>query len=68
MDIQFFGKFGILLNDGVINIFRIIHQVHLVDGDHQMRNPQEGDKKSMTFGLCKHPVAGVDQNDGAVGG
>ncbi len=43
-------------------------QVHLVDGDHDMPDTQQGRDETVPAGLGLHTVAGIDQDDRQVAG
>src|ERR1019366_2505156 len=54
--------------NGAENFFAVLHQVHLIDGDHQVANAQQGGDESMPARLCQQAMASVDQHDGQVRG
>ena len=57
---------GVLLLDGVEHLVRVVHQVHLVDGDHHPLDAEQRHQEAVTTGLGEHTLAGVDQDHGHV--
>ncbi len=47
---------------------RVVDQVHLVDGQHHVRDAEQGGDGGVPAGLLDDPVAGVDQDHGQLGG
>ena len=47
---------------------RVLHEVHLVDGEDDVGDAQQGGDGGVAAGLFDHAVAGVDQDDGEFGG
>lgn len=62
------GVGGELLGDRPEDGFGVVDQVHLVDGQHAVRDAQQGGDRGMAAGLLDHAVAGVDEDHGQVGG
>ena len=52
----------------VEDVLAELHQVHLVDRDHEVRNAQQRGDEGVAARLRQHAVARVDQDDGEVGG
>ena len=46
----------------------VVHQVHLVDADEQVRDPQQRGQEGVTPRLLDDPFPGVDEHEGEVGG
>ena len=61
-EIAVFGR------DFVEDVLAVIHQVHLVDRDHDVRNAQQRGDEAVPLGLRQHAFARVDQHDGELGG
>ncbi len=61
-------KVAVVAADLVKRFLAVADQVHFVDRDDDVSNPQEGDDKAMAFGLGENTVAGIDQDHGQVGG
>ena len=47
---------------------RVVHQVHLVDGQHDVADAQQRHEIAVPPRLRQHALAGIDQQDGGVGG
>ena len=62
------GEGLIIAADLLVSLLRVIDDVHLVDGDDDVLDAQQRDDESVPLGLHQDAVAGVDQNDGQVGG
>ena len=60
--------FPIVRYDGGKHLFAEIHQVHLVDGHHDLPDAQQRGDEGVADGLFHDAVAGIDQNHGQVGG
>ena len=60
--------FPIVRYDGGKHLFAEIHQVHLVDGHHDLPDAQQRGNEGMPHGLFHDAVPGVHQNHGQVGG
>ncbi len=58
---------GELLGDGGEHRLRVRDQVHLVHGQHHVRDAQQGGDGGVPAGLLDDAVAGVDQDDGQLG-
>ncbi|SBT10469.1 conserved hypothetical protein [Candidatus Propionivibrio aalborgensis] len=54
--------------DPVIDVLRIVDQIHLVDGHDNMRDVDQMGEVGVTSCLCQHAFARVDQDDGKIGG
>jgi len=54
--------------DGVEAFATPVDEVHLVDGEDEVANPEEGDDAGVAAGLREDALAGVDEEDGEVGG
>ena len=48
--------------------FRIVDQIHLVDGEHNMPDPDERDEHAVPTRLHQHALARINQDDGKVSG
>ncbi len=59
---------GELIANRVVNGLVEAHQIHLVDGDHEMPDAQQIGDKRMAARLRQHAVARIDQDDGEIGG
>ena len=62
------GKLCISRFDFVKTRFAIVHQVHLVDRHNDGLNAQQGGDKTVALGLCLHPIAGINQDNGHIRG
>ena len=62
------GKAAVVRNDILVTLLVVIHQIHLVDGQHDVANADQVRKIGVTTGLRQHALASVDQDDGEVGG
>ena len=61
------GKSGEILADSLEYFSGIVHQIHLVDRYHQMRDADQAGEVGMAARLGKHALARVDQNNGKIG-
>ncbi len=61
---------AVVVADLVEALLRPVDQVHLVDGDDDVADPEQAGDVAVSLRLGQDPVAGVDQDDGqlAVGG
>ena len=57
------AKRAVLFHDGLEDALVVIHQVHLVDGDEDVRDLQQRGQEAVPLGLGEHPLARVDQDD-----
>ena len=65
---EFFIHQSIVGNDLLEALLAIPHQIHLVDGNDKIANPQETHQKRMAACLGQHALSGIDQDDRQVGG
>ncbi len=65
--IQSRRKRTVVVTDFVETIFAEVDQVHLVDGNDDVPNPQQRNNEAVSSGLRQHAVAGIDQDHGQVG-
>ena len=63
-----FGEVGVLVFDRREHLVRVVHQVHLVDGDHHPLDAQQRHQVAVAAGLGEYPFARVDQDDRHVRG
>ncbi|OIQ75502.1 hypothetical protein GALL_428320 [mine drainage metagenome] len=54
--------------DLVKDFLRVVHQVHLVDGHHDVRDAKQARNVGVAAGLRQHALARIDQDDGQVRG
>src|ERR1017187_7242746 len=62
------GESTEFLANGGEYVLTELHQVHLVYGDDEVRNAQQGGEEGVSAGLRQHAVARIDQDDGEVSG
>jgi hypothetical protein len=62
------GEAQVILADAIEEFLRVIDQVHLVDGDHQVRDADQVGDIGMPARLRQHALARVDEDDRQVGG
>jgi len=48
-------------------LLAVVDEVHLVDGDDEIANPQQAHQERVAPCLGQHPFAGVDQDNGQLG-
>src|SRR5699024_2738157 len=65
---QLGGKGGELRVDAVVDILAVVDQVHLVDGDDQVRHTQHGQQHRVAPRLLGQTLAGIDEYQAEVGG
>src|SRR5690606_33050857 len=65
---QALGEFGVFSAQLVVNFLRVTDEVHLVDGEDQATQAEQGTDIGVTSSLTQHPLARVHQDDGRVGG
>src|ERR1019366_559774 len=61
------GEGAEFLANGGEDVLTELHQVHLIDGDDEVGNAQQGGEEGVAAGLLQHAVARIDQDDGEVG-
>src|SRR6185312_4103660 len=59
--------FRVIDKDVVIPVLRIIHEVHLVDGDHNVRYVEQRCDDGMPARLFRDAVSGIDEDDDQIG-
>ena len=64
------GHVIVVAADFVIDFFRPVHQIHLVDGHDDMNDAEQRDDERVALRLDGHAMACIDENDGeiAIGG
>jgi hypothetical protein len=62
------GEFKVFALDPLVGFLRVIGQVHLVDGDDQVRDADQRSQLGVAAGLRQDALARIDQDDGEVGG
>ena len=67
LNVELAHKFGVIGRDALVHAPVVIHQIHFVDGHHQMGNAQEGGEEAVPFGLGEYPFAGIYEDDGQLG-
>ncbi|MNF59829.1 hypothetical protein D3C84_414280 [compost metagenome] len=67
MKIDLLGEGAIVIDDGVEDFLRVVHQVHLVDGQDHLANADQRSQIAVTPGLGQHAASGVDHHHGHVG-
>ena len=61
-------EFAIVALDLLERLLRVAHQVHLVDRQHDVADPEQRHEIAVTPGLGEHALAGIDQDHGEIGG
>ena len=59
---------GELAHDLVEGDLVVVDEIHLVDADHQVGNPQQGGEEGVAAALLGDALAGVDEHDRQLGG
>ena len=67
-DVQLGGEGGELLVDPVVGGLVVVDEVHLVDREHQVGDPQQREDHRVPAGLLGEALAGVDEHQAEVGG
>ena len=62
------GEFEVVGPDPLEDVLVVVDQVHLVDGDDQVRDADQMRQVGVAAGLRQHALARIDQDDGEVGG
>ena len=62
------GEVVEILDDVVINFFRVIDEIHLVHGDDEVLDAKEVGDEAVALGLLDHAFTGIDEDDGKVRG
>ena len=62
------GELGELLADLVEALLAVADEVHLVDADHEVGHAEQRHQQAVPAGLLEDALAGVDEDDGEVGG
>ena len=68
LDADLGGEGEVVGLDGLVGGLIVVHQVHLVDGDQQVRDADQMGQRRMPAGLGEHALARVHQDDRQVGG
>src|SRR4029078_10305094 len=58
----------IVAPDLVVDLLRVVNNVHFVDRDDNVLDAEERNNEGMALGLDEDAVSGVDEDDGEVGG
>ena len=58
------AKVAVVGVDRVEDLFGVVDQVELVDGEDDVADPEEGHQVAVAPGLGQDPLAGVDQDHG----
>ena len=67
-DVELGRELEVLVPDRVEHVLGVVHQVHLIDGHHDVRRAQERGDKAVPLGLGLDAALGVEQDHGEVGG
>ena len=59
------GELGV---DPVVDLLVVVDEVHLVDREHQVRDPEQRQDHRVPAGLLGQALAGVDEHQAEVGG
>ena len=62
VDFQAGRKRPIVCGDAVEHAFRIVAQIHFVDGDDNVANTEQRHDETVSTGLRQHAIARIDQN------
>ncbi len=62
------GELPVVGFDPLKNRLVVADQIHLVHGQHDLADAEKRDDERMPAGLRQHALAGVDENDGEIGG
>jgi hypothetical protein len=62
-DVELAGESGVLVADPLERALIVINQVHLVDRNDDMLDPQQRDDERVSLRLRQQAAAGIDQND-----
>jgi hypothetical protein len=68
LDAELGGEGEVVGLDLLVGFLRVIDQVHLVDGDDEVRDADQRGQLGVAAGLRQHALARVDQDDREVGG
>ena len=68
VDAELFQKRRKILDDLLESLLVVVDEVHLVDRDDDVRDPQQRADEGVAFGLLDRAPARVEQHDGQVGG
>ncbi len=68
VDLQFRCETPEFVADLVEALLRPVHQIHLVDAQHQVRHAEQARQERVTAGLLQDSLAGVDENERQIGG
>ena len=58
------GKIAEFLENLVVWILIVVHEIHLVNADGDMLDPEKIGNESMPLGLLDHSLTGIDQDEG----
>ena len=62
------GEVRELAHDRVEDLLVVVDEVHLVDGDDEVRDAQQRGDEGVALGLLEHALARVDEDHREVGG
>ena len=68
VDLELGGEVAELVADLLEALLRPVDEVHLVDAHHEVRDAEQAGDEGVAAGLLEHAVAGVDEDQGQVGG
>jgi hypothetical protein len=63
VDADLGGEFEVIGLDLLVGFLRVVDEIHLVDGDDQVRNADQRSQFRVTPGLRQHALARIDQDD-----
>jgi hypothetical protein len=63
VDVEPGDEVGVVATDAIVDLLVVADEVHLVDGDDQVLDAEEGADEAVAAGLRHDAVAGVDQDD-----
>jgi hypothetical protein len=68
IEADLFAELAVLVDDPAKDTLRVIHQIHLVDRQHDLADADQADEIAVAPGLREDSLAGVDQDHREVGG
>ena len=67
LQVDLLGELAVVGNDVVEDFFRVAHQVHLVDCQHDLANANQRSQIAVAPRLRQHTSAGIDHDHGHIG-
>jgi hypothetical protein len=66
VEAQVLGEFREVLTDGAVDLLRVVDQIHLVDRDDHITNPDERHQVAVSTSLREHALARIDHEHGDI--